>query len=299
MLGKHTNRRTFLKASGSALLGGLAGCTAGVPDTTPSEWAAGQSRSGLDLLQYLPSRVVGSDGRFSLRSPTAIRQAQTDIGAKQSARLLGGTVGKDGWISDHEIETQITWSALQGWGYVFTTPLDKAEILKRYRESFLREMPAGSHREYTLIRRSSSWHAVRDNEVIKIPTYTRAEVGAFLDDIEREYTHSSNVDLLLRELDTRYSITITNFASNPGEFERSGIEHHGIGRAISPNPGEPGYTFSVGILTNAPAALAEWAREQQNIFVRRQKFSDPRVRTVGSLVVLQESGTYDAFDGEL
>jgi hypothetical protein len=300
MPGKHPTRRTVLETSATALLGALAGCTAVSPNGILDEWLASTHRSGVDLIQYLPKQALGVDGGFHLTSPATIRRDQAAIGDKQSAHLLGSTVGRNGWISDREIETQIIWNVPHGgWGYVFTTPLGNAEILKRYEESLLREVPVGSHEGYTLIERSSSWHAISDNEVIKIPTRKRGEATAFLDEIDETRTPASDIDLMLDEFDTRYAFDCHLFESAAKPFERTDIAHYGLCQATSPNPGAPGYTFTAGILTSSPTVLADWVTERESILVGDRMFNEPRVRTTGPLVLLEENGTRGSFASTL
>lgn len=301
-----TGRRSVLSTGGVALLAGLTGCTGVLSGSSDSERQPGSSDNGRqthtqqemwDFLQYLPSESIGNDGGLALTHPAAVRRDQVELTAKKSAQILKRAVGESGWIPDTEIDHQIMWTALNGWGYAFRTPLEKSEIISRYKESHLREHPVGTYDGYTLFERSSSWHAVSENEVIKVPSRDRAVVESYLDGLDRDRTPVSDIQLILDELDSRYSLTVNLFGSTHREFNRSGITHYGYCRSVSPNPDADEFTLTAGILTDSPERLAEWATEKNYVFFDKRQFSSPTVRATDNLVLLTETGTTTSFDG--
>lgn len=293
----HTNRRTVLKTSAVAILAGLGGCTGAVSSRTGGETEESEPQTEWDFVRYLPTQSLGRDGEFVLTRPAAVRRDQTDIGAKKSAQILKRTVGKSAWIPDHEIDNQVIWDGQLGQGYAFETSLTKSEVVSRYENSYLRETPVGSYDDYALFRRSSSWHAVSENDVIKIPTRDRADVTSYIDALERERSPNSDMQLILDEFDSRYSLDVTLFASYPRQFHVSDIEYQGRCFAVSPNPDTPGFTLSVGIVSDSPTRIAEWAREREYVFIENRKLSPSTVRISDGVVFLEDTGTVASFDG--
>lgn len=293
----HTKRRTVLKTSAVAVFAGLTGCTGAFTSNSDSGEHHSTRQTEWDFLQYLPNTLLGSDGGFVLTGSAAVRRDQKDLGAKKSSQILRRSVGESGWIPDQEIDNQVIWDAPTGWGYAFETPLTKSDIIARYEESHLREIPVGTYDDYSLFERSSSWHAVSENEVIKIPTRNRGDVESYIDALDHDRTLASDIRLVLNEFDSRYFLDVGFFASSHREFDISDIEHHGRCMAVSPNSDSARYTLTVGIFTDSPARLAEWVREKEYIFIGDRKFSNPTVQISDSFVRLEETGTVASFNG--
>ncbi|WP_435066091.1 hypothetical protein [Halobaculum sp. EA56] len=295
-------RRNALTLTGTALLGGLSGCSGLDPESGESVIPDQSGGSVWNLLKFLPDDYYSngsSSSAFSLLSPAGALRKQKGLGPRMSSSILNGSVGERGWINEEDVERQVMWNSGDGWGYAFETDYSKDEILERYRSSVLSERPSGSYNGYELIDRSSSWHAIGDGFVLKVPSRARADIESWLD-VSTESTKDEmdpRIDAALQELDPRYRFTVSTTDGEGQIFADSGIHEQGIFRAVTPYPDDLGYRLTTALFTEKPERLAAWAREQRAVWFDRLVHHEPEVRTTDSLVVLDETGTVDHFSG--